>query len=578
MKTIRSFWPKQLQSLDACKPNRWSSIHLALALTSVIGSSVLVAGCGEKTEVVENDTQVAKKDDENSKPSEAEKDFQVIETPKIGVKSLKDRNKEKNGDSTGTGKNVRKTSLGSGEKAVDTPTGDGLTLSEKEAVRRIFDQVGDIRDVSPVVSIWLFDQSTSGGEMISAIKNALVEQTKGLKDGKENFHKVIVGGFMASVEVADEEPTDDPAKVEAELNKLGNEGEGEESIYGAVQKGIELAKSVKGSAGAEVIIVIASDEAAPPGDELEKLCADAKAGGAPIYFLGTAAPFGRQRNNPKGSMDIVRGPETLLQDYVEIELPNAGDTFVVFDSGFGPWSLERISRSSGGAFLAIRRPPSQFGFSSVFDEEWPSSSAMRFDATAMKKHAPAYVSSEEYNKLVQSNKAISALHNAAKLKRLNALRFPANSFSAANEQQLRQSLDNAQRESARLSPDIEQMYNVLKEGEADRNKLTIPRWQAAYDLAMGQVLANTVRVDGYNAMLAALKRGKNFTNPKFDTWTLIPADSIDAGSAFKTKSEQARNYLSRVVKDHPGTPWAYLAAEELKTPIGWAWKEEDINP
>ena len=27
------------------------------------------------------------------------------------------------------------------------------------------------------------------------------------------------------------------------------------------------------------------------------------------------------------------------------------------------------------------------------------------------------------------------------------------------------------------------------------------------------------------------------------------------------------------VKEHPGTPWAFLAGQELKTPLGYAWTE-----
>ena len=39
-------------------------------------------------------------------------------------------------------------------------------------------------------------------------------------------------------------------------------------------------------------------------------------------------------------------------------------------------------------------------------------------------------------------------------------------------------------------------------------------------------------------------------------------------------------YLSRVVKDHPGTPWAMLAERELKEPVGWTWKDSftDLTP
>ena len=32
-------------------------------------------------------------------------------------------------------------------------------------------------------------------------------------------------------------------------------------------------------------------------------------------------------------------------------------------------------------------------------------------------------------------------------------------------------------------------------------------------------------------------------------------------------------YLSRVIKEHPETPWALLAQRELGQPLGWQWKE-----
>ena len=34
---------------------------------------------------------------------------------------------------------------------------------------------------------------------------------------------------------------------------------------------------------------------------------------------------------------------------------------------------------------------------------------------------------------------------------------------------------------------------------------------------------------------------------------------------------KAREYLERVVENHPDTPWALMAQRELDTPIGWEW-------
>ena len=36
-----------------------------------------------------------------------------------------------------------------------------------------------------------------------------------------------------------------------------------------------------------------------------------------------------------------------------------------------------------------------------------------------------------------------------------------------------------------LEPKIAQIYEMLKQGEKDRPRLTRPRWQAGYDLSMG---------------------------------------------------------------------------------------------
>ena len=69
------------------------------------------------------------------------------------------------------------------------------------------------------------------------------------------------------------------------------------------------------------------------------------------------------------------------------------------------------------------------------------------------------------------------------------------------------------------------------------------------------------------------KRGKNFQNPGSSLWSLEPADSFETESTIKRLGERAKMYLERVVKEHPGTPWARIAEEELRSPMGWTWRE-----
>jgi hypothetical protein len=37
---------------------------------------------------------------------------------------------------------------------------------------------------------------------------------------------------------------------------------------------------------------------------------------------------------------------------------------------------------------------------------------------------------------------------------------------------------------------------------------------------------------------------------------------------------KARDFLNRVVKEHPSTPWAKAAERELASPIGWKRLEQ----
>ena len=196
----------------------------------------------------------------------------------------------------------------------------------------------------------------------------------------------------------------------------------------------------------------------------------------------------------------------------------------------------------------------------------------------MSRYAPAYTPLETYRARRDGNRAVAALAKVAVGRTLvRTLQNPVLQFDARDEAQLRRDLDLAQQPAALLSSTINQVQEALKQGEADRATLTEPRWQAAYDLAMGQALAAVVRIDGYNGMLAQLKTGKSFKDPKSDLWILEPGDSIDTSSLMRTKLEDAKKYLQRVIDDHPGTPWAYLAEEELKTPIGWVWREVDSD-
>src|SRR5690606_25597635 len=95
-----------------------------------------------------------------------------------------------------------------------------------------------------------------------------------------------------------------------------------------------------------------------------------------------------------------------------------------------------------------------------------------------------------------------------------------------------------------------------------------------FDLSMGRVLALKVRTEGYNAMLAKAKQGMRFADAKNDTWELVRDDEISVGSVLEKQAAEARQYLVRVRDEHPNTPWALIAEQELSVPLGWKWREK----
>ena len=97
---------------------------------------------------------------------------------------------------------------------------------------------------------------------------------------------------------------------------------------------------------------------------------------------------------------------------------------------------------------------------------------------------------------------------------------------------------------------------------------------AGFDLALGRVLAMRVRAFGYNVLLADMKvNPRAFEKEGSNMWTLRSSDNVDAGPQVRVMHEKALEYLNRVIKDHPSTPWARLAEVELREPFGWSWHE-----
>ncbi|MCE9526179.1 MAG: hypothetical protein K8R36_09010 [Planctomycetales bacterium] len=484
---------------------------------------------------------------------------------------------------------------------------------EEVAVRKVTAEIGKSLELGPVLVVWLLDRTASNFKILSGASSGAKswyesQEVKQMTLEKSKKLQSVVAGYDETLEYVLEQPEDDWQKVQSSFSKVQQTMSAKEMTFTSVKQVLEKFGPLHG-ADRQVVIVIVTNEVGDDAKLVDEVAPQVQRKAIPVYVIGSAAPWGQttpfeeqarrgpknppkaaeksadknpeekktdEKAEPAGDANPVFGPESLYSERVNLPLPVIGYGFrgkpteEFIESGFGPYALERLCRAGGGAFLPVR-PTSGTVYGYGGTKFWPTGAEMRFDAANLSKYAPDYVSEAEYQRLLSENKARAALHEAAKIGKAEILDNPDTQFQkGASEAQLKRRLDEAQQASARVAPQIDRLYEALVPGEGDRDKLTSPRWQAEFDYALGRVLAAKVRNDSYNQMIASLKAGKG---PKDATeYNLEQADSYESSSVLKKMAEKAKLYLERVVKEHPGTPWARMAAEDLKAPMGWKWQ------
>jgi hypothetical protein len=441
----------------------------------------------------------------------------------------------------------------------------------------------------PTVVCWVFDRSVSLSaqrDQIADRMGRVFEQLGEIRAvaARPDLENMVVA-FGEGVSIVTKHPTDDVHEVVKAIRSIPVDDSGVEMTFLAIRKTAEMAKQFRqGAGGRNVMIVVFTDEVgndAGTVDETSKLCQGL---GFPVYVVGVPAPFGMAKVQMKyvefdptysqGEqwVEIEQGPETLYPEVVRVRSGRLADDAI--DSGYGPYALSRLCAETGGIYFRVHANSAARG--RVTNEGTaPLSSRLRyfFDPEVMRQYQPDYASPQKLAKEITANRAKRALVEAAGMYEVPQMVLPETIFPRKSDGEFVALLGEAQEAAASLQPKIDALYAMLKTGLPDRERLREKRWQAGYDLALGRVLAAKVRTDAYNKTLAKAKQGLKFQNPKSDTWILEPSLEVDVDSATGKLAEQANALLEGVLRQHPGTPWALLAAEELRMPLGYRWVE-----
>jgi von Willebrand factor type A domain len=435
------------------------------------------------------------------------------------------------------------------------------------AIEKLTATVAQTLEVGPTVLVWVIDHSASAKSFVTSVmqssKTLASHETIAAHAMTGKFTSAIVS-FAENTEFVVDPPISDLSQIATACDKLQFIPCQTEATFAAVQAAVEKYQPLRMQERKEVIVVLVTEESGNDLSNLDKLVTLCKKSVIPVYVIGQTVTLGKLETIPdtaksKSEDPIASVADVPFSDLIPLDFsPGAYSMTQPIDSGLGAWGLERLARETSGAFWAAA-----------------ASQSMSVAPDVMQKYAPSYESWSAYEQGLQANKCKQALIAVAKLPRIETLTNPLLSFPKGNnEARNLQTLNAAQREPARLDAAIKTAYNTLAEAEGDRAKLTGLRWQVTYDLALGRMCAAKARLEGYNSMLAALKRGKTFTNPASNTWVLEAAETFENDSTLIKLVEKAKMYLQRVEKEHANTPWANMAQAELAIPMGWVWKEQ----
>jgi hypothetical protein len=426
--------------------------------------------------------------------------------------------------------------------------------------------------------VWLFDASPSMKERRIAMSERFGNIYKQLSslEATDGLHTAVASfGKSASLITPDPVTGDAIEPLVEAVAAIQEDTSGIENIFTAVKLCVERYHRFNpGQGRTNKIIVIATDERGDDFAQLEEVINLCRQYHFRVFCVGNGSVFGQQlsyirwkyEDGFEEDLPIDGGPETAFAQVVQLPFMDSGEDWRsrrAMSAGYGPYTLTRLCAETGGMYLLTEEV-----------------AGARFDASVMRKYAPDYRPVREIEAEIRKNPAISALVQAASMTYDDGpIAIPMSDFRGFNDNVLREDLREAQKPIAVTEYKIGALVSILSAGEKARDSITDERWRASFDLAMGRILAMQVRLEGYKRMCAQMSITPNsFKDPQNNMWHLRPAGEIETGPQMRKVAESARMYLKRVIDDHPGTPWAIMAEQELSQDLGWEWTESRRVP
>ena len=461
----------------------------------------------------------------------------------------------------------------------DGQVGDPRAIVDNydQAFDRITKELMWMLDKGDVLVVWCFDESESMKDDQQEIKDRIskVYAELGLATSDSSDHLMTaVTSYGSSFHNHTPRPTSNYRKIRDAIDAIPVDATGQELMCEAVAR--SLAAFRRDGRRRQVALILVTDESGDRENNLgylETAIAEAKAAKCKVYTLGREAVFGypyvfMQYRHPQTQrvhwLRVDRGPETAFVE--QLQTNGFHRRYDAFSSGFGSYEQARLARETNGIFFMLPSVESRLVRGNA-DKRRYELEAMRAYRPDLRARIEVVADRDRY--------PLRALIWGV-VQDLNPYEHPEVSmrvsFSLDPVAFRKQALEQQKKAIVYLRY-LAQAQAALEKGAELRAQEADPRWQANYDLILGQIVAYQARMYEYGMTLEDFLR-----NPQ--TAPLVKPPDLrlvhwDIGTRSETRSEESKPYIDKsrqlldeVIVRHPGTPWAERAKWELNRGFG----------
>ncbi|QEH39026.1 von Willebrand factor type A domain protein [Aquisphaera giovannonii] len=433
-----------------------------------------------------------------------------------------------------------------------------------------------------VTVVWLFDESISMQDdqktILEKFDRVSSELKKNLEPGKKSAgalnHAIV--GFGLETEVILRKPTLDIDEIGRAIKRLRTDMTGVENTMKAIRETVEAFSGLIGK-DRKMLLILVTDESGDDGADVEEARQALRKYKVPLYVIGRQSLFGyphaHHRFVDKVTNDVYypiihRGPETA--DVEIFQWDGLYDRWDEQPSGFAPWELARLTSESNGIYFLL---PSE-EFMRVRRRE------QAYSSVRLKEYMPEYDNRLTYVQNRTASELRRTLYQV--VTQTKAFTYERN-FSIDPAELVRLAAQEGDKATVKLNALLE-VQKLLERMKPLRDREPEKRWQAHYDLVLGQTVAFQVKAYEYRALMAGMIR-KPPTPSKKPTPDLAITFVVDhSHEPVASKDETAKKYLEAkrlledVIKGHPNTPWADLAQDTIDRGFSVKLNEWHHNP